>query len=500
MRSPGAEQPVAHVALLATGRSTFYEEEGRALHRRAVALLRELGAEVRGPGDLVEFAAQVPADFRPEPSEVGVLLCATFADASVAEAAFGEARAPVLLWAVRDPAPIGDRLHLNSLCGANLAAHALVRRGVAVRLLYGDPNEAIVQDTLRWILAHNASRDGPDDQQQPLDQPEPGPMATADQEKRTEAARAALAELAARAIGVIGNAPAGFTTCEYDADWLKDRLGLTVRSLGLEAAFERIRAVPDDERRRQVAAAAAETSSLLALNEDQVDRFGAATAALQGWVREARVDAVALRCWPEFPITFGLCPCSALGRLAGAGIPTACEADVNGAVTMLLLNALRSRDVYLADVVRVAESQNLVTFWHCGLAPLSLAADPARACQDVHCNRGIGVAGNFALRPGRLTIARLSWSGGRHRLFLAGGEGVPGPNRYKGNSLDVRLDGDAMHAVRTLVESGFEHHVILAWAELRPELRAVAALLDLEVIEPGRSDAPGPDQRSRLAG
>jgi hypothetical protein len=65
MRSPGAEQPVAHVALLATGRSTLYEEEGRAFHRRAVALLRKLGAEVRGPGDLVEFAAQVPADFGP---------------------------------------------------------------------------------------------------------------------------------------------------------------------------------------------------------------------------------------------------------------------------------------------------------------------------------------------------------------------------------------------------------------------------------------------------
>lgn len=486
--------------MLATGRSTFVQEEGRALYRRARALLRELGAEVRGPADLVEFAAQVPAGFTPGEGEVGILLCATFADASVAEAAFGRSSGPVVLWAVRDPAQIGERLHLNSLCGANLAAHALVRRGVPVRLVYGNPEEGTVRDTFRRILAGSASGELAGIGKAPLDGPRPGSSPTSRPERRSEAARVALASLSGRAIGVIGDPPTGFTTCEYDPVWLRDRLGLAVRPLDLEAAFERIRAVDQQERRREVAAAAAEAPSILALAEDEVDRFGAATAALRTWVGEAPVDAVALRCWPEFPVTLGLCPCSALGRLAEVGIPTACEADVNGAATMLLLKALGADDVYLADVVRVDESENLVTFWHCGLAPLGLAADPAAARQDVHCNRGIGVAGNFALRPGRLTIVRLGWSGGRQRLFVAGGEGLAGPNRYKGNSLDVRLDGDAMHTVRTFVESGFEHHVVLAWADFRTALRDMAALLDLEVVEPSRGYAPvDRDGQRRLA-
>src|SRR5262249_57954296 len=80
-------------------------------------------------------------------------LSGTFADASVALRAFGRSRRPVIVWAVRDPAPPGDRLHLNSLCGANLAAHALVRSGVGVRLVYGDPEELGVREELRRALA-----------------------------------------------------------------------------------------------------------------------------------------------------------------------------------------------------------------------------------------------------------------------------------------------------------------------------------------------------------
>lgn len=150
---------------------------------------------------------------------------------------------------------------------------------------------------------------------------------------------------------------------------------------------------------------------------------------------------------------------------------------------MLLLRALGAAEVFLVDLVRVEEAANTVTFWHCGLAPVTLAAQPREARQDLHCNRGIGVAGNFALRPGPVTVARVGWSAGRHRLVIAGGEGLPGANRYKGNSLDVRLDGDAERSARTLVECGVEHHTVLAWGDLRPQLRRAAALLDVETLD-----------------
>ncbi len=460
-------------ALLATGRSTFAWAEGRAYLDRARAALQSLGAGVSGPADLVEFAEGVAAaGFAPPEEALPVLFCATFADASVALAAFGRIPRPVVLWAVRDPAPPGDRLHLNSLCGANLAAHGLVREGVDVRLLYGDPEEAAVREALGRALAGDL-RPVERGSREPL-----GPLAPA-----TEVC-AGLERLRGARLGVVGDVPTGFTSCEYDGAWLGSRLGLDVVEMPIGEAFRRIEAVPAERRESAVAGAADELADIRELDPREVDLFGAVTTAMADWAREERLAGLGLRCWPEFPTQLGVCPCSALGRLAAAGVATQCERDVNGGATMLLLRALGARDSYLADIVRVDEAANTATFWHCGLAPAGLAADPAHAHQDTHCNRGIGVAGNFALRPGRVTIARVGWlRGTTYRLFLTGGEALPGPNRFKGNSVDVRLDGDAAATVRTFVERGFEHHAVIAWAELRPQLRRAAKILDLELVE-----------------
>ena len=464
---------MSKVALLATGRSTFVQAAGRSAHRRALKLLEELGAEVTGPGHLIEYADGIgSAGFTTAEADLGILLCATFADASVALAAFGSSPRPVVLWAVPDPAPLGERLYQNSLCGANLAAHALVREGVPVKLVYGNPENPSVRDQLERALRgeleppllHSGARG------------EPAPVAEVEP---------LLAELRGRLIGVVGDVPLGFTTCEFDPAWLRETLGLEVERMSLEEAFERIQAVPVEARRELVATVTRESPSLAELPEAEVDRFGAVTVALADWSSKQNLSALALRCWPEFPLQLGVCPCSALGRLAAGGVACACEADVNGAATMLLMKALDDDhgSNYLADVVGVDETRNTATFWHCGLAPIELAADRNLARQDLHCNRGIGVAGNFALKSGRVTIARISWSKNRHRLLLAGGEALPGPNRFKGNSVDVRVDGEAASLVRTIVEGGFEHHTVLTWSELRPRLRRAAQLLGLELTE-----------------
>ena len=464
---------MSRAALLGTGRSTFARAEGRAFLDRARAALGELGAAVTGPDDLVEFAEGVAAaGFAPEPDQLPILLCATFADASVALTAFGRSRRPVILWAVRDPAPPGDRLHLNSLCGANLAAHALVRSGVEVRLVYGDPEELGVREELRRALAGDLR-----------------PPASGSGEPQGNVApeyevRAALRLLRGMRLGVIGDVPTGFTSCEYDGAWLGSCLGLDVLEMPIQEAFRRIAGVRPERREAAVAAAVGGSPTINGLDSREVDLFGAVTVAMSDWAHEARLHGLGLRCWPEFPLQLGVCPCSALGQIAASGVATQCERDVNGGATMLLLRALGARDTFLADVVRVDEEANTATFWHCGLAPVGLAADPRDARQDTHCNRGIGIAGNFALRPGRVTVARLGWlRGADYRLFLTGGEALSGPNRFKGNSVDVRLDGDAVTTVRTLVERGFEHHTVLAWMELRPQLRRAAQILGLDLVE-----------------
>lgn len=471
------ETTTARVNVVATARPTFAVEPALAQFDRARALLAELGADLVGPTDVVMTPDDVAAAAPLVDLDADVLLhvCATFSDASPARVLYRDAQRPVVLWAFREPGEVGDRLWWNSLCGANLMGHALVRDGVDVRLVYGDPDEPAVRDALQRTLAG----DLPAAAELPRSTGERAPA---------EAARAALDRVRGRRIGALGDGPTGFTPSEYDADQLRSLLGLEIAPKPLDELFASIREVPVHVRERERESATEWQPSIAVLDGAEVDRFAATTVALREWHEAEHLDALAIRCWPEFPTELGMCPCSALSRLADEHVPTQCERDVHGAATMLLLDALEVGPTYLVDTVDVVPQDNVVRFWHCGAAATQLAADPDDAKQWVHANRKIGVAGNFALRPGRVVATRLTEDPARPgtlRMLIAAGTALVAPNRFQGNTADVQLDSDASEFVDALVTGGFPHHTVLAWTDVRPELRAIADELGIEVIEFG---------------
>lgn len=481
VRATATDQPGAgrrpRVVMVPTARPTFVVEAARERAEAARALLNELGAEVIGPADLVMSPDDVAAagQYFADGFDVVINVCASFSDATPALELYAELDRPLITWSFREPGPVGDRLWLNSLCGANLYGHALGRAGQDVRLIYGDPDEPAVRDQLAALLAgqYPAAPDLPRRH---------GPRAPGDQ------VRESLARLRGATIGVIGDPPPGFTPSQYDPDLLKRVFGLAVEPITVTEAFARIDAVPDASTDAELTALRAERPTVSDLDPDQVRRHAAVTSALRDWRRASGLSAVAVRCWPEFPTDRRVCPCSSLSRLADEGTPTVCERDVYGATTMLLLEALGSGTSYLVDTVDLDADRNVVRLWHCGSAATSLAADPARATQSVHCNRKIGVAGDFPLRTGPVILARLTEDidgegGSGLRLLIGSGESLPAANRFQGNTADVRLDVDASRFVHALVHQGFPHHTVLAWTDVRPQLRTAADALDIPVVE-----------------
>ncbi len=466
---------MTRVVCIPTARPTFAVEVAAERAAAARALLTELGAEVVGPNELVMTPEDVEAaaSYVDPGADLVVNVCASFSDASPALRLYRDLGKPVLLWAFREPGPVGDRLWLNSLCGANLFGHALVRAGGDVRLLYGDPGEGDVRAAL--FAAING--DLPPASKLPERHGERADVAVV---------QSALDALHSRRIGVVGDPPPGFTPSEYDADLVGRLFGVTVEWLSIDEMFARVRGVDDAARDAELADASAQRPTLRELDPEQVQRFAAVTTALRDWSAEQVLSAVAVRCWPEFPTELGVCPCSSLSRIADEGTPTACERDVYGALTMLLAEALGSGPTYLVDTVDLQATDNIVRVWHCGSAATNLAADPATATQDLHCNRKIGVAGNFPLKTGRVVLTRLTenpeHSGGL-RLLVTAGESISAPNRFQGNTADVVLDTPADEFVHGLVTGGFPHHTVVAWRDIRPELRAAADLLGIPVVE-----------------
>jgi L-fucose isomerase-like protein len=127
---------------------------------------------------------------------------------------------------------------------------------------------------------------------------------------------------------------------------------------------------------------------------------------------------------------------------------------------------------------------DLAVIWHCGLAPLAMADPEFKARGAIHSNRQLPLLMEFPLKPGRVTIARLSEAPGtgHYQLVVGSGEMVRAPMSFSGTSGVLRFDSGAQAALDTIMEEGLEHHISLTYGDHVPALLALAEMLDLPVV------------------
>ena len=141
--------------LIALARPTFQVDAAQKFFDQARALLEGLGVTVNGPTNLVmtaEDTESAKANLRSD-EDLYILLNASFSDASPAVSLLADVKGNVLLWSVREFGNVGDRLLLNSMCGSNLASHALRTAGKSTVHIHGNPDEAEIKESLRDALS-----------------------------------------------------------------------------------------------------------------------------------------------------------------------------------------------------------------------------------------------------------------------------------------------------------------------------------------------------------
>ena len=89
----------------------------------------------------------------------------------------------------------------------------------------------------------------------------------------------------------------------------------------------------------------------------------------------------------------------------------------------------------------------------------------------------------FALKPGRVTLARISQSGNVVRMVLAGGEMLRAPKSFAGTSGVVRFDRPVCDVLDAMLGEALEHRFGIAYGDHRPALRALAAEMGVAVVE-----------------
>ncbi|MEO6062477.1 MAG: hypothetical protein ABIQ99_11115 [Thermoflexales bacterium] len=431
--------------LITLARLTFEADLGARLAAEAAARLaaRDDIELIRHEPLVIEAAdaeAAVAAIRAADPDGV-ILLNATFALGSLAQAIARAVDQPILLWAFTEPAEQTGKLRLNSLVGAHVNASNLFKQGRRASTLY-------------------AAGDDP---------------AAAESIARFGRVAALTRGLRRSKIARIGGYAPGFDNLNVTPAALKAGIGAELVDLPLSALIDAARArIPD------AANAAGDFDDISELSPVQVEKYNGLVAGIEAMRAAGGYDAVTIKCWGDLAEQYGIAGCGAVSWLNGRDAIVGCEGDVNGALSLMIARHLSGRPGFLTDIVSVNGPANTALLWHIGCAGTCLAAPGQPRKLFSHFAAGKGVTAGFILAPGPITLLRLGDDGhGTFRLLAAAGECVPIELSIRGTIALVRFGNSASGFLTELLDKGWEHHLVMAYGDLRSDLSLLAQTLNV---------------------
>ena len=230
-------------------------------------------------------------------------------------------------------------------------------------------------------------------------------------------------------------------------------------------------------------------------DEEKIYKTAALKVAMKELAKEYRCNAIAIQCWSSIQDMIGIMPCLANSMLTDEGIPVACETDIHGAITAVMMQAvgMGKKNPFFADVtVRHPYNDNAELLWHCGNFPYSLAKNKEKASigENKYNNDYYGVC-EWELKEGDVTIARFDGDHGQYQLFVGEAHTTEGPENV-GSYVWIEVE-DWVKWERKLVEGPYIHHVSVIYGKYGEILVEVCKYIN--GLQP---DVATPDEGSLL--
>ncbi|TFI25835.1 L-fucose/L-arabinose isomerase family protein [Streptomyces sp. 4R-3d] len=172
--------------------------------------------------------------------------------------------------------------------------------------------------------------------------------------------------------------------------------------------------------------------------------------------------------------------------LTARGVPACGEYELRTSLAMLITGRLGAGGTF-TELQALNFRDGVVEMGHDGPANLTVCArrPVLRGLGVYHGKRGWGVSVECDVRRGPVSLVGLGQSrDGRYRLVTAVGKVVEGPLLEIGNTTSrVDFGRDPGEWTDAWSASGVGHHWALAAGDIIPELRALAGLSGLELVE-----------------
>jgi L-fucose isomerase-like protein len=291
----------------------------------------------------------------------------------------------------------------------------------------------------------------------------------------------------------LGDTVPTFDNLTFNTQALQDSLGTEIITLDIAQLIKRIQDVTDSQG-AEYASLIRQQASRVLVEDHWLLQTGKIMHAIHALRQEYQSQAVALRCWPEFQSELTVAPCVAVAALNENGIPTGCEGDAIGTLSMYTAWLITQKPVTMNDLVAYDTPSDAIQMWHCGPGPVSWADSEGQSIDYHHTlNRRkapgeepTGLSSDIVFQNGPVTVMRFNDDG--NSMFTFESDIVTGPAKpYKGSGgwfSNITSNGTGYRAkdvLNTVMANGFEHHYPVARGHIEQVYREMAYWMNLSI-------------------
>jgi L-fucose isomerase-like protein len=282
-------------------------------------------------------------------------------------------------------------------------------------------------------------------------------------------------------IGAIGARPTAFNTVRY-SEKLLERSGITVETLDLSEVFGRIERLKDtddavaaklDTIKRYVSTDRVPEAALL-----KMSKLG---AVIDGWMKASELTVSSVQCWTSMEEYFGVVPCTVMSMMSENLLPSACEVDTMGTLSMYALTLASETPSALLDWNNnYGENPDKAVCFHCSNLPKHFFKEVKMDFQQIIAGT-VGKDNTFGtldgtVKPGAMSYARFSTDefAGTITGYVGEGKFTDDPLNTFGGAGVVEIPR-MQELLRFICENGFEHHVAANFAEVAGSVQEAAS-------------------------
>jgi L-fucose isomerase-like protein len=299
-----------------------------------------------------------------------------------------------------------------------------------------------------------------------------GPVFAADLERFARTCRTVRGLRGAR-IGCIGARTAPFQTVRF-SEKILEASGITVVTVDLSEILGEVGrlAEGDPEVKRRLEEVEAYGRIPASIKRENVVKQARLGVVVDRWMERHGCDASAIQCWDSVQENFGCATCLSMSMMGERLMPSACETDVAGAISMYALTLAAGVPSALLDWNNnYAKEPDKCVCTHCGNFPKSfMGTVPEISNLDV-IGTTVGPEKCFGavkgkVAPGPMTYLRLSTDDthGKVKGYLGQGEFTDDPFGMDGGIAVTKVPR-LRALLGHLCREGFEHHVAMVRGE-----------------------------------